>query len=844
MDKNIVSENNENTNETMKQQQKKDFENILRNYLDSNPHLSNNGRTSELEIRFGTNNKLSRPISKINYDNVVKQLLLSGFKSENIDGIQLLRINNEYIDPRSGQTKMSNIRAEIVGADLIQEYCRTNSIQKLIDLPSTTSNKIKFTRKNNAVTKSGEMIKRVDMNDYNFRVSFQSEQDFNIQSNISRDIIHKWLDSKKTFRCLNRVRFYHPEYPVFADLSILKTSKKTNYIPIPEYTIQEANVFDGIESYEVELEIDNKRVGTGTDFNTVDKLMKVLRKSIMIVLSGLQCSKFPISYIESNSILQSYMKLIHSDDFAERKIKPKDFIGPSSFTLQIENIQPINNDSKIINIRNNYTVTEKADGERKLLYINENGKIYLIDTNMNVIFTGTKTLEKTIFNSLLDGEHIKNDKNGNFIHLYAAFDIYYVNKKTVRDFPFCPNTSINDEELKNKEKVDIKCNSGESNMKYRLPLLDCFVELIKPISIIETGNRKMPIHSTDFRIQRKNFYVSSENFSIFDACSDILSKIKEGIFEYNTDGLIFTPSALAVGGDVVGGTSGPLYKSTWQHSFKWKPPEYNTIDFLVSVKKDKTGRDEIHNILQEGRNLQGVQDVVQYKTIILRCGFNEKEHGYINPFQDILNDNLPSSGRNYEDENEYKPVPFQPTNPYDPNACFANIMLKEDGNKMFMITEENQYFEENMIVEFKYISTNEDGWKWVPLRVRYDKTSELNAGLKNYGNAYHVANNNWHSIHNPVTDSMISIGKNIPEYSLSEEVYYNRSNEETSTQSMRDFHNLFVKKNLILGVANRGDTLIDYAVGKAGDMSKWIMAKLIFRKTIYTTILMVLVLDF
>ena len=31
------------------------------------------------------------------------------------------------------------------------------------------------------------------------------------------------------------------------------------------------------------------------------------------------------------------------------------------------------------------------------------------------------------FNSILDGEHILNDKKGNYINLYAAFDIYYIN---------------------------------------------------------------------------------------------------------------------------------------------------------------------------------------------------------------------------------------------------------------------------------------------------------------------------------------------------------------------------------------------------------------------------------
>ena len=48
------------------------------------------------------------------------------------------------------------------------------------------------------------------------------------------------------------------------------------------------------------------------------------------------------------------------------------------------------------------------------------------------------------------------------------------------------------------------------------------------------------------------------------------------------------------------------------------------------------------------------------------------------------------------------------------------------------------------------------------------------------------------------------------------------------TRGLRDFHNLFVKKILISAVSRREDILIDLAVGKGGDISKWIYSKLKF----------------
>jgi hypothetical protein len=368
--------------------------------------------------------------------------------------------------------------------------------------------------------------------------------------------------------------------------------------------------------------------------------------------------------------------------------------------------------------------------------------------------------------------------------------------------------------------------------------LNRFIQKLKPKSIFvsETEEAKMVKESggpsdsdkmCDIRIVCKQFY-STTGATIFEGCSRILSDMKDGLFEYQIDGLIFTPTNTGVGATQIG-KSGPLYKSTWELSFKWKPPKYNTIDFLVSTKKDKTGKDEIHNVFKDGLDMSGLSEVKQYKILILRCGFDERKHGYLNPWSDLIHDKIPKIDE-LDNEETYKPVPFQPTNPSDPTACYCFVELKKEGNgHLAMKTEEGEYFEEDMIVEFSYDETLTGAWKWIPLRVRYDKTSELRAGLKNYGNAYHVANSNWTSIHHPVKEEMISSGKGIPEFNGSpDDVYYNRTTNQSNTKALRDFHNLFVKRKLIMGVSQRRDTLIDLAVGKAGDLPKWIGAKLAF----------------
>ena len=193
-------------------------------------------------------------------------------------------------------------------------------------------------------------------------------------------------------------------------------------------------------------------------------------------------------------------------------------------------------------------------------------------------------------------------------------------------------------------------------------------------------------------------------------------------------------------------------------------------------------------------------NILQYKTLVLRVGYSEKRHGYINPCQDIYDDNIINKYDYDENQDDYRPAPFVPTDPMaDFPIYLCNQILKTNGNDKYLTTENGEeIFSDNMIVEFRFDKNAKKFWQWIPIRVRYDKTAEYRNFQSNYGNNYITAQSVWRSINNPITEEMLSTGKNIPELMEDDNVYYNTNQyQKNTTQSMRDFHNKYVKRNLI-----------------------------------------------
>ena len=260
---------------------------------------------------------------------------------------------------------------------------------------------------------------------------------------------------QKNISLHKRYTLVHPSYPFKIDCSVVKSSKqrknnRNQYWMIPQYNIKDAGVFDNFEQFEIELELINesiywkelnKKYPIVNEAKIQEVNNNIIKKGIKMTLSAIQKTNFPISYDEQSKILREYINLTY--DNKKNKIKKEDllqdrtdyrlqnrknFIGHSTVSLELKHLI---NSEDTINIHKYYTVTDKADGERHLLYIANNGKVYLIDINLNIKFTGCKVNNKKIYNTLLDGELILHNKKV-YINLFLVFDLYFVNKEDYR----------------------------------------------------------------------------------------------------------------------------------------------------------------------------------------------------------------------------------------------------------------------------------------------------------------------------------------------------------------------------------------------------------------------------
>lgn len=86
------------------------------------------------------------------------------------------------------------------------------------------------------------------------------------------------------------------------------------------------------------------------------------------------------------------------------------------------------------NIQINYLITDKTDGERNLIFIDNKGVVYGIDRESNIKSLGLTM--PSLHDTILDGELVSRAEDGRVLNNFYIFDAYIYQGTCIMHRPF------------------------------------------------------------------------------------------------------------------------------------------------------------------------------------------------------------------------------------------------------------------------------------------------------------------------------------------------------------------------------------------------------------------------
>jgi len=692
----------------------------------------------------------------------------------------------------------NDIRLTLEGAGVIQAYCRDNRIG---DKPFVAMLK-------EAVADA----EPVTLGNYAVKAKLKRETPLAADDVRVKEAIANWDKIGKHFRNIQRFEFVAPGgLPIRFDVSIVRENAGK-----PARTFQDERVISQPARYEAEVEVTAPR-----DSTTAEVAVRHLMRGISWLLQGRQRSFVLVSRPAEDYVRASLADIFGSGSGGSnrnRRQAPFRYPGPQPATLERRHIEA-GTDIGTLNLRTmpgGYNVTDKADGLRCLLFVADDGRVFLVDGGGRVYATGKKA-DKGIAGTVLDGEWIRRNRTGGHVSHYYAFDI----------LAYRGDTGVAAEPFTIAGEMLGPLSAATKNTRYSV--MSSAVVVLG--SAVQTVARVPP---------EENLQIGVKSFRPCVSGPDIFMKGAAATLEdakgtpYNTDGLIFTPNSAPL----------PLGRGTWPEQLKWKPPHENTIDFLVLVDRERGADGKPSTIDAVGiKYREDTGQTVRFKTLRLFVGSN-RDGAFADPRATVLGgEPLPQS----LDEGEWREVEFRPMEPRDPMAsvCFVAIgegssSLLDTGSELIRTTRSPQdIIQSDMIVEMAYHPERAPGWRWEPIRIRHDKTERWlrsNAGQGRKGgtmNADWVANSIWTSIHNPVTEDAIRTGQVVqcaaPETLVAAAGGGRRTpgRDALKVQCMLNFHT-YVKRLISRRILDVGVSVCDLAMGNGSDLNRWISTPVSF----------------
>lgn len=432
-----------------------------------------------------------------------------------------------------------------------------------------------------------EVIQKQKLDDWNdmyftkyWKLKIRKEVQKNIEQNM--DVLNNEIkkNTSKFFRYKKRYSFISKNN-FRIDMTVVKENKSI------------VELVKSKENFEMEIEYNPKNLDEKKEKENFQSNFIEIRNKIMKNMFG----DYIIDENYSTKIIKNYKKLVSSDENNHEKFS---FMKYNPGTMEVNDL--INSEVNKTIFNEKYVVTKKLDGERHLLYIDPEGKGYLINSNLKVIECTNNF--KNMKNTLIDGELMHGDNQKEF----QTFDIYFDDEVDVRNLEFMDN-----ENLKNKDVRFLKLKEKINN--------------IKNYKNYKHDNIKISIKKffPEIYPQKKSYIRKDHNLNLVNACLKYNNELVGGI--HKLDGLIFQPIDLPVGIDYINYSDEMKndsekikkdiqkrpYGGAWLSVLKWKPENHRTIDVMIDfeIKKNQSSHCRLYGFKNMKNN--NIFDILFYR---------------------------------------------------------------------------------------------------------------------------------------------------------------------------------------------------------------------------------------
>lgn len=441
----------------------------------------------------------------------------------------------------------------------------------------------------------------VNLHDYRMRVNMKEE--IPIQAPQLQHLLRAIPTTMgKTFRLKRRYSFaLGKEFR----LDITAVRQKTTGAAVPQFQ----DMMRCQETYEMEIEYvgaEKSDKGAIPTAAAAASCTKQLLQHFNVLLKVIDDTSILLSRSEKAAILEQYVRTVWGPSVSAQistdpRVRARLFVGPKPVTLQAAHLrapseEEIEEAGTLVRVRDgDYTITDKADGEHRLLFIDAQGAAYTLDDRLVVRATGLRG-PAALAGTLLDGEHVPT------VNSFMAFDAYYIAGEDVRSLPLMLPTTARLARNSSASRRSALASALASTASSRLEAARRVTSALKSASgssasgsgSAASGSGSSASGSKgEYTARVKEFAYIHAGDDVFKQCRALLLRRDAKKYPYDIDGFIFTPASVAVMGAAPGAPAPPWSmsgKRSWDRVLKWKPAHFNSVDMLVRLRSEKSSR--------------------------------------------------------------------------------------------------------------------------------------------------------------------------------------------------------------------------------------------------------------